>query len=77
MNNNWYKDYLSETYRRQDDIKFAEDYRRANHDLDEVPQPGLGRRFFSAVGRMLVGFGRRLQHQQPVPRQDYAHDVET
>jgi hypothetical protein len=77
MNNNWYKDYLSETYRRQDDIKFAEAYRRANHDLDEVPQPGLGRRFFSAVGRMLVGFGRRLQHQQPVPRQDYAHDVET
>ena len=77
MNNNWYKDYLQETYRRQDDIKFAETYRRANHDLDEVPQPGLGRRFFSAVGRMLVGFGRRLQHQQPVPRQDYAHDVET
>ena len=72
MNNNWYKDYLSETYRRQDDIKFAETYRRANHDLDEVPQPGLGRRFVSAIGRTLVQLGRRLQNQQPVPRRDYA-----
>jgi hypothetical protein len=74
MNNNWYKDYLSETYRRQDEIKFAENYRKAKHDPDEVPQPGLGRRFFSAIGRMLVRSGKRLQKQQPVPRRDYAHE---
>ena len=70
----WNEYYRAETRRRQDEIKFAENYRKAKHDPDEVPQPGLGRRFFSAIGRMLVRSGKRLQKQQPVPRRDYAHE---
>ena len=56
----------------RDEIKFVKSYRKAKHSLDEVPQPGLGRRFFSAIGRMLVQLGRRPQNQQPAPRRDYA-----
>ena len=73
MNSNWYKDYLLETRRRQDDLKFAEDYRRARYDPDEPPAPGFGQRFFSAIRGTLVRWGERLQTRWAVPGRDWVH----
>ena len=58
----------------RDEIKFVKSYRKAKHSLDEVPQPGLGQCFFSAIGHMLVRWGNRMQEQEPAPRRDYAQE---
>ena len=73
MNSNWYKDYLGETRRRQEEIRIAEDYRKARHDPDDPPAPGLGQRIFSALGGMFVRWGKRLQAPQAAPGRNYAH----
>ena len=73
MNNNW-DYYRAENRRRQEEIKFAETYRKAKHNRDEPPGPGVFQRFFSAIGNMLVRNGKRLQVQQPVPHRDYAQE---
>jgi hypothetical protein len=70
----WNEYYRAETRRRQDEIKFAEAYRKAKHDPDEPPGPSLRQRFFKSLGSWLVREGKRLQEQQPVPRRDYAHE---
>ena len=67
MNGNWYKDYLVETRRRQEEIKFAEAYRKAKHDPNEPPAPKAYQRLFSALGAWMVRWGERLQTRQAVP----------
>ena len=74
MNNNWYKDYMSETRRRQEDIKFAEAYRKAKYDPDAPPASKASQRLFSFLGAWIKGLAKRQQKQQPVPRKDYAHE---
>ena len=74
MNSNWYKDYLVETLRRQEEIKFAEDYRKAKHNPDEPPAPNAYQRLFSALGARMERWGKRLQELQPAPRKDYVHE---
>ena len=74
MNSNWYKGYLVETRRRQEQIKFAEEYRKAKHNPDEPPKPKAYQRLFSALGGILSRWGRRSQEQQPVSRRDYARE---
>ena len=74
MNSNWYKGYLGETRRRQEQIKFAEEYRKAKHNPDEPPAPKAYQRLFSALKSILSRKGKRSQEQQPVPRRGYARE---
>ena len=74
MGSNWYKDYLIESQRRQEEIKAAELYRMAKHNPDEPPAPKAYQRLFSALRAILSRRGKRSQEQQPVPRRDYAQE---
>jgi hypothetical protein len=72
--NDRYIDYLAETRRRQEQIKFADMYRMAKSDPDSPPAPKAYQRLFRALGARMVRWGNRLQERQPAPQQDYAHE---
>ena len=74
MNNNWYKDYLIESQRRQEEIKAAELYRMTKQDPDSSPAPKAYQRLFSAMRAILSRWSKDSQEQQPAPRRDYAKE---
>lgn len=61
--NNWHFHYRYETRRRQEEMKIAEDYRKAKHD-PLAPQPlslKVYQRLIKAVGTKMVQWGQGLQ----------------
>lgn len=72
--NDWYNHYKAETYRRHDEIKFAEIQNLAKYGPSAPAAQKIHQRFFDALRAWIIRRDTRSQDQHLALRQDQARE---